>query len=254
MAAIFAACILAIILVLVPGMTTYLPLSAMAGGILLIAWNLIDFRHIKQILKANRREASVLMITLLSTLFIELEFAIYIGVFMSLAFYLRRTSKPTVMDVTPIQNHTKRSIRNINRYNLEQCPQLKIIRIDRSLFFGAIDHIQKKIRQLTDDSNEPNFILVIGKGINFVDVAGAEMLIQETNRLEQRGGDLMLSSFKGTVIDELDKTGYLDKLGRERFYESPQHALCTGIAKLNTARCQSCTARIFSECPTRKNE
>ncbi|MEH6578523.1 MAG: SulP family inorganic anion transporter [Amphritea sp.] len=250
MAAIFAASILALILVLVPGMTTYLPLPAMAGAILLIAWNLIDFHHIKQILKANRSEASVLMITLLSTLLIELEFAIYIGIFMSLAFYLRRTSRPTVMDVAPIQDHTKRPIKNINRYSLEQCPQLKIIRIDGSLFFGAIDHIQKRIRQLTDDSNEANFILIVGKGINFVDVAGAEMLLQEINRLEKQGGGLLLSSFKGTVMDELDKIGYLDKLGRERFYESPQLALCTGIAKLNTTRCQNCSARIFRECPS----
>ena len=169
---------------------------------------------------------------------------------MSLAFYLRRTSRPTVMDVAPIQDHTKRPIKNIKRDNLEQCPQLKIIRIDGSLFFGAIDHIQKRIRQLTDDSNEANFILVIGKGINFVDVAGAEMLLQEANRLEKQGGALMLSSFKGTVMDELDKIGYLNKLGRERFYESPELALSTGIAKLNATRCQNCSARIFRECPS----
>jgi SulP family sulfate permease len=253
MAAIFAASILAVILVLVPGMTTYLPLPAMAGAILLIAWNLIDFHHIKLILKANRSEASVLLITLFSTLFIELEFAIYVGVIMSLAFYLKRTSKPTVMDVAPIQSHTKRAIKNINRFNLEQCPQLKIIRIDGSLFFGAIDHIQKKVRQLTDNSNDVNFILVIGKGINFVDVAGAEMLIQEIKRLEQQGGNLMLSSFKGTVLDELDKIGYLDKLGRERFYESPKSALDNIISKLNIARCQNCTSRIFNECPAKKS-
>ncbi|WP_372743014.1 SulP family inorganic anion transporter [Neptunomonas sp.] len=249
MAAIFAAGILALIIVTVPGITTYLPLPAMAGAILLIAWNLIDFHHIKQILKANKSEASVLMITLLSTLLIELEFAIYIGVFMSLAFYLRRTSKPTVMDVAPIQNHTKRSIKNINRYNLEQCPQLKIIRIDGSLFFGATDHIQRKIRQLTNHTTEANFILIIGKGVNFIDVAGAEMLIQEINRLEQKGGDILFSSFKGTVMDELDRIGYLDKLNKKRFYEFPESALREGIERLNTIRCQNCTANIFRECP-----
>ncbi len=249
MAAIFAASILAIILVLIPSMTTYLPLPAMAGVILLIAWNLIDFHHIKQILKANKSEASILIITLLSTLLIKLEFAIYIGIFISLVFYLRRTSTPTIMDVAPIQNHSKRSIKNINRYDLKECPQLKIIRIDGSLFFGAIDHIQKRIRQITDNSNDIRFILLIGKSINFIDVAGAEMLLQEANRLEKQGGGLILSSFKGTVIDELAKIDYLDKLGRDRFYDTPELALSIGIRKLNATRCKNCRTRIFRECP-----
>ncbi len=249
MAAIFAAVILAVILVLIPDMTAYLPLPAMAGAILLIAWNLVDFHHISQILRSNRSEASVLLVTLLSTLFIELEFAIYVGVFLSLTFYLRRTSRPTVMEVAPIQNQSHRPIKSTSRYDLAQCPQLKITRVDGSLFFGAIDHIQQRMRQLTDEKSDAKFLLIVGKGINFVDVAGAEMLIQESNRLRKRGGGLMLSSFKGTVMDDLDKIGYLDKLGKEHFYNSPESALSNGIAKLNPTRCQNCQYRNFRECP-----
>ncbi len=250
MAAIFAAVILATIILLVPGLTAWLPLPAMAGAILLIAWNLIDFHHISQIIKSSRNEALVLVVTLLATLFIELEFAIYIGVLLSLAIYLRRTSRPTVMEVAPIPAHPRRQIKNIKRFELQQCPQLKIIRIDGSLFFGAIDHIQQRIRALSNEGGNTNRVLIIGKGINFIDVAGAEMLIQEARRLQQRGGKLMFSSLKGTVIDELRANGYLERIGEELFYESPEAALTESVAALNQDVCDNCTARIFRECTT----
>jgi SulP family sulfate permease len=249
LAAVFSASILVCVLLLAPGLSAYLPLPAMAGVVLLIAWNLIDFHHIRQIIKSSRNEAIVLAVTFMSTLFIELEFAIYIGVFLSLGMYLRRTSRPTVMEVAPIQDHPRRQIKNIQRYALQQCPQLKIIRIDGSLFFGAIDHIQQRIRALTTEGSGANRVLIIGKGINFIDIAGAEMLMQEARRLQQRGGKLMFSSFKGTLIDELRANGYLAKIGEDLFFDSPEAALAESVATLDQETCQRCTAHIFRECP-----
>ncbi|MCP8686204.1 SulP family inorganic anion transporter [Marinobacterium sedimentorum] len=253
LAAVFAASIQVCVLLLAPGLTAYLPLPAMAGAVLLIAWNLIDFHHIRQIIKSSRNEAIVLLVTFMSTLFIELEFAIYIGVFLSLGIYLRRTSRPTVMEVAPIQDHPRRQIKNIQRYALQQCPQLKIIRIDGSLFFGAIDHIQQRIRALTHEGSGTKRVLIIGKGINFIDIAGAEMLIQEARRLQQRGGKLMFSSIKGTLMDELRANGYLEKIGEELFFDSPEAALADSVVALDQDVCDNCSARIFRECATPAN-
>lgn len=247
MAAIFAALLLILILLLIPGITAWLPLPAMAGAILLIAWNLIDFHHIQQILKSNRTEASVLLVTLASTLFIELEFAIYIGVFLSLAFYLKRTSQPTMMAVAPVSQQNQRPIKNVQRYQLDQCPQLKMIRIDGSLFFGAIDHVQQHIRQLTKGDQQ---LLIIGKGINFIDIAAAEMLVQEARRIEKQGGKLLFSSLKGTVIDELKQIGYLDKLGSQLIHEGPEQALIASSQQLDRNICNSCQKQVFKECPS----
>lgn len=252
LAAVFSAGIQASVLLLAPGLTAYLPLPAMAGAVLLIAWNLIDLHHIRQIIKSSRNETLVLTVTFLATLFVELEFAIYIGVFLSLALYLRRTSRPSVMEVAPIPDHPRRQIKNTQRFSLQQCPQLKIIRIDGSLFFGAIDHIQQRIRALSNEG-DTNRLLIIGKGINFIDVAGAEMLIQESRRLQQRGGKLMFSSLKGTVMDELRANGYLQRIGEELFYDSPEAALSDSVVQLNKEVCQRCSARIFRECATPAN-
>jgi SulP family sulfate permease len=240
---------LALVVVMAPAITERLPLSVMAGSILLISWNLIDFGSIRHILSSSRSEAAILLVTLFSTLLVELEFAIYIGVLLSLAIYLRRTSQPRIVRVAPLQQSERRHMRNIQRYSLEECPQLKMIRVDGSLFFGAVDHVQQQIRQLTAPGSGVRHILLIGKGINFIDVAGVEMLHQEINRLERLGGKLMISSLKGTVMDELERTGALRSLGEDHFYETPKTALADLIPMLDQDRCASCTVRIFSDCP-----
>lgn len=249
LAAIFAALITAFILLLLPDITAYLPLPAMAGSILLIAWNLIDFHHIRQIMRSDRSETAVLLVTFASTLFIELEFAIYLGVLLSLAFYLRRTSRPTVMAVAPRQDRPRRELKNVKRFGLDQCPQIKILRIDGSIFFGAIDHVQQQLHEVSGEGKPIRHVLIIGKGINFIDVAGAEMFIQEANRLKARGGRLIISSLKGTVLDELARNGYLEKMGNELFYESPREAIATLITELDMEKCRSCEYRIFFDCP-----
>ncbi|WP_432694999.1 SulP family inorganic anion transporter [Marinobacterium sp. YM272] len=249
LAAVFAAVLLALVVVTLPQLTARLPLAVMGGSILLIAWNLIDLGAIRHILSSNRSEAAILLVTLFSTLLVALEFAIYIGVLLSLALYLRRTSQPRVTEVAPLQEGERRHIRNVQRYALDECPHLKIIRVDGSLFFGAVDHVQQEIRRLTATGSGVKHILLIGKGINFIDVAGVEMLHQEIVRLERLGGQLLFSSMKGTVMDELKRTGALQQLGVERFYETPRLAIGSLIPEVDQDRCASCSKRIFNDCP-----
>ena len=94
LSAVFAAVFLALILLLVAPLTEYLPIPAMGGVILLVAFNLIDFRHIRVIVKTSKHEAAILLTTFAATLIFDLEFAIYAGVLLSLFLYLSRTAHP----------------------------------------------------------------------------------------------------------------------------------------------------------------
>ena len=89
--AVFAAISLLLILFFVAPLTAYLPIPAIGGIILLVAFNLIDFKEIKDVAHLSKSEFSVLGVTFLATLFFHLEFAIYIGVFLSFVYYLRNT-------------------------------------------------------------------------------------------------------------------------------------------------------------------
>ena len=86
---------------LVAPLASYLPIPAMAGILLLVAWGLIDVASIRKILRVSRSESAVVMVTLFATLFVQLGLAIYLGVMLSLMLYLKRTTQPRIVDVKP---------------------------------------------------------------------------------------------------------------------------------------------------------
>jgi SulP family sulfate permease len=149
MAAVYAAISLTLVLLFIAPLTAYLPMASMAGVLLLIAYSLIDMHHIKTIVKTSKPETAVLAVTFVATLLVELEFAIYIGVILSLLLYLNRTSHPRIITLVPDPDSNRRGFVNIQKKPSPECPQLKIVRIDGSMFFGAVNHFAEELHAIT---------------------------------------------------------------------------------------------------------
>jgi SulP family sulfate permease len=248
MSAVFAALSLMAILLLVAPLTAYLPIAAMSGILVLVAFNLIDLHHIKTIVLTSKQEAVVMTVTFLSTLFVELEFAIYIGVLLSLMLYLNRTSHPHFVTLVPDPESDRHSFRNVEHYPTPECPQLKVLRVDGSLFFGAVNHMAEEIARIRREFPEQCHLLVVATGINFIDVAGCEMLAAEARRLHLSGGKLYLCNLKHDVREVLERGGYIAKIGQENVFRSKTEALKEIVRRLDPERCRLCPFRIFHEC------
>ena len=194
LSAVFAALTLVLIVLLVAPLAAHLPIAAMAAVLLVVAWRLIDFHHIKAILTTSKRETSVLLTTFFATLFVELEFAIYVGVMLSLIIYPDAHLATGGGRALPDPGSPNRHL--VTDSNLPECPQLKIVRIDGSLYFGAVDHVQEQLHHINEQSPQQKHLLLIGNGINFVDIAGAELLAAEARNRKARGGGLYLVKIK----------------------------------------------------------
>jgi SulP family sulfate permease len=188
----------------------------------------------------------VLVTTLLATLFVELEFAIYVGVLLSLVFFLLRTSRPKIVTRVPDPKDPER--RFVTDRTLPECPQLRMVRIDGSLFFGAVDHVQQTLQAMVEADPERKHILIIGDGINIIDIAGAEMLVQEAKRLRDMGGGLYIAKLKGTASDTMKRGGYMEKFGPENIFVRKADAVAAIFRRLDWDKCARCTRRIFEEC------
>jgi len=247
LAAVIAGGLLVIIVLLVAPLASYLPNAAMAAILFLVAWGLIDFHHIKRILTHSRSESSILLTTFFATLFLELEFAILMGVMLSLVIYLNRTSRPKIYPrvpdpALPRRNFTTNAI-------LPECPQLKLIRIDGSLFFGAISHVHETLATFEQQHPEQKNLLLLAQGINFVDLAGAEFIENEAKRRKKIGGKLFLYRVKEGVCRELRKDDALIEIGEENIFTSKETAIKTIVKEqLDHSVCAQCEKRIFSEC------
>ncbi|MBN1930205.1 MAG: GatB/YqeY domain-containing protein [Desulfobacterales bacterium] len=248
LAAIFSAIFLALILLLIAPLTAYLPVAAMGGIILLVAYHLIDFSRIITIIKTSKHETAILLTTFSATLFLELEFSIYAGVLLSLVFYLKRTAHPQIIHLAPDSNYYPRRLKNSETNKLTECPQIKIIRIDGSLFFGAIHHVADSLYRIRVKFPECKYLLIVANGINFIDMAGAEMLVQEIRYWRYKGGDLFLSGLKPEAEEILQQGNYLAGIGKENLFDSKANALTAILKYIDPLQCRKCTQRIFFEC------
>lgn len=249
LAALFAAAALLAVLMLVAPLAAWLPIPAMAGILFLVAARLVDLHHIRTIAKASKRETAVLVATFLATLFVQLEFAIYLGVLLSLVLYLLRTSRPNIVTLVPDADDPLRAMMAVSAR--PECPQLKLVRIDGSLFFGAVDHVQQALQWIRDRVPLQRHVVIIGGGINFLDVAGAEMLVQEAEAQRRIGGGLYIAKAKGEVCRMLLRGGYITRFEDGHIFPSKAVAISTLVPQLDDAICAGCRARIFRECASR---
>jgi SulP family sulfate permease len=248
LASIFAALILVVILLALAPLARYLPIPTMAAILFLIAWGLVDFKSIRNIMRTSRSESAVLLITLIATLTTRLEVAIYIGVLLSLMLYLKRTSRPRIVDVKPDPGEHTYLLTTDS--GLPDCLQLKIVRINGSIFFGAVDHVHGVLQRIDADNPSQTHLLIEMTGVNFVDVAGAEMLAGEAKRRRRLGGGLYLYRVSEDVMTLLTRGGYLADIGADNIFPVKSRAVGFIYPKLDSEICRSCERRIFRECKT----
>ena len=180
LAGVFSALWVALLAVAGAGLITHIPLPAMAAGILLICWNLVDRPALRALWKGSRAESLVMLLTLAATLLLPLQNAIYAGVLASLFFYLKRTSQPRVQ-------HWERE-------------DEEVLRIEGSIFFGACDYLQKRMQHSRSER-----LVLDAHHVNFIDFAGAQMLQQEARRLASEGRCLVLRNARPRVRAELER-------------------------------------------------
>jgi len=245
LSAVFASVFLALILLLVAPLTEYLPIPAMAGIILLVAFNLIDFHHIRNIIRTSKQEAAILGATFFSTLLLDLEFAIYTGVLLSLFFYLRQTAHPEIISLMPDQVDAAGPIWTPSE---QHCPALKIIRIDGSLFFGAVNHITDFFYAIDKPLLRKSHLLIMAHGINFIDVTGAEMLAKESLRRNALQGGLYFCGLKPIARGVLERGGYINDIGLHHIFESETEAITKILENINHPDCKKCRSPVFKEC------
>ncbi|MHB1214355.1 MAG: SulP family inorganic anion transporter [Thiobacillus sp.] len=248
LAAVYASIFLVIILLLVAPLAAYLPTAAMAGILFLVAWGLIDIHHIGLLHKISRQETMVLWVTLLGTL-IDLEKGIFVGIALSLGLYLYRTSRPTLDSVVPDPDFS--NYHYVPADGMPECPQIKMVRLNGSIFFGAVSHLQQQFQNIEAQKPDCKHLVVMASGINFVDLAGAELLGEIARDRNKMGGGLYFYRLKERVAETLRKGGFMKDVGEKHLFPANIRPSLAIYDTLDSEVCRTCTARIFPPCNER---
>jgi len=189
----------------------------------------------------------VLWVTLLGTL-VDLEEGIFFGILLSLSLYLYRVSRPNIVPVVPAKEEG--AYHFVSAFDHHECPQMRIMRINGSIFFGAVDHVQNSLMAIDEINPQQKSVMIVASGMNFVDAAGAEFLAQEARRRRKLGGRLYFYRCKDKIYQFLKKSGKLDDIGEDVFFPAMSNWIKPVYAALDPEICRNCKYRIFTECKT----
>ncbi len=323
LASVFSALLLVALVAVSAPLLALIPMAALAGLLVLVALTLLDLARWRQLLTLSRSDFGVALATMMATVTIRLEIAIFLGIILSLMSFLYRTSRPAmrtmgfdsrgpdrqfvVIDSTPdagletgitlphkADDDNERSagppqassapeglkpaapnlleqvwtgdrgeasgeprparpralheVKSVGATFLPECPQLKLLRMEGEVYFGATQHVADILHALRNQPQPQKHLLVMGKSMNFIDLAGAELWEAELTARRAMGGDLYFHRPRPEVIRMWRKTGFTRVLGPEHQFPDKFTAIATIFKKLDPSICRRCTARIFWEC------
>ncbi len=206
---------------------------------------MINREEIKRIWQGAPGDAAIMLLTLFGTLFLSLEFAVLLGILLSFALYVLRTSTPRVQAVVPDANF-KHFIYNPDR---EPCPQLLIIEILGDLYFGAVGFVEDTILDLMEKNPTQRFLMLRMHSVDHIDFSGIHMLENLVRTYRDRGGDLFMVRVSYTVRKVMESTDFIDYLGETNFLTDDDAIRFLFNRRLDPAICiYECPVRVFQEC------
>jgi SulP family sulfate permease len=252
LSAVFASLwLLALVAVTAP-LLALIPLPAIAALLLLVSWSLFDLPGWRRLWTYSRQDFGIAAATAIATVTIRLEVAILLGTVLSLLMYLYRTSKPSirVMGFDSTDPARPFVVRAEVPNPLPECPQLKMIRMEGEVYFGAVSHVGDQLRDLRAPADSPKHLLVMAKSMNFIDLPAADLWRNELLTRRRSGGDLYFHRPRSPVLEVWQRIGFLAELGTDHVFPAKRIAIRTIFDRLDRDICAHCTIRVFEECAT----
>jgi SulP family sulfate permease len=216
---IHAIVLLLIFLFLMP-YAVYIPLSCLAAILVMVAYNMSEWRTFKYLLKGDRADMIVLLITFFLTVLIDLTVAIEVGLLMAIILFVKRVSETS--SITVLDTDYLAATESEERAQLESTEQLsvpkgiEIFEIDGPFFFGLASKMDELDRQTKQDAVKVRIIRM--RKVPFIDSTGVNNLRSLHKRSKKSGIQVILSGVQENVYDSLEKFGLLHEIGNEHIF------------------------------------
>jgi SulP family sulfate permease len=249
MSGIISGVTVALTVVLAAPLAAKLPLSSLAGVLIVVAIDMVRKNDIIRSIRATRSDAAALVVTFLSTLLLNIEFAVYVGVLLSIGLHLAKTSHPRIYSMIPdLQTGKMKG----STYG-QTCCQMDIVQIEGSIFFGSVAYVQEDLERRLRHHPYTTNLLIRMHHVNTLDASGIHVLEILFEEVRDRGGGLYFSGINHGVFEVIKNSGFLKEVGQTHLRST------TGAAIRQAMRdafcpvvCAACEYAIFVECPELK--
>ncbi|MGC9467600.1 MAG: sulfate permease [Anaerolineae bacterium] len=239
-----SAFVLLIMLVLAP-LAAFVPLPALAGVIIVTAYSLVERHEIVRIWRSNHGDRTIMLVTLVATLALPLEYAVLMGIVLSVIYYLLRTSKPRVRVVLPSKDFRYFT----PRPEMPSCTQLGVVEILGDLYFGAVSHIEESIERNLEENPTQRYLLLRMYPVEHCDISGIHALEKIVRTYRDRGGDVYFVHVHQAVRALMQSTGFRSLVGEDHFLDPDEAIPFLFHRVLDPAICiYECPVRVFRYC------
>ena len=222
--------LLLIFLFLMP-YAVYIPLGCLAAILVMVAYNMSEWRTFKYLLKGNKTDVSVLLITFFLTVIIDLTVAIEVGLVLAIILFVKRISETSTIkvlegDTVPgTENDEKAMLADTE--HLDVAPDVEIYEIDGPFFFGLASKLDEIDRDLRNKDLKVRIIRM--RKVPFMDSTGLNNLRSLWKRSKKEGVQIILSGVNDNVLSYLNKVGFVQELGKEYIFPH----IIPAVAKAN---------------------
>ncbi len=186
----------------------YLPKAALAALVIAISFSLFNLRHLRICLRSTTDDAGVLLTTFVATLLAPLHVAIFVGVAVSIGLFLRKASRPHLVEY---EFNDAGELREKGEKRQRPIPAISIVHVEGDLFFGAADLFRTQIQRTVADPAIKVIILRL-KNARHLDATSVMALEELIRFVRAKGLHLIASGASREVYRVLKQSGVLDTL------------------------------------------
>jgi SulP family sulfate permease len=208
----------------------YLPQATLAATIVVAVLSLVDVSILRKTWNYAKSDFMAVLATLVATLAVGVETGLVVGVGVSLALYIYRTSRPHMAEVGLVAG--TEHFRNVQRHTVVVSPRVLSLRVDESLYFANSRALEDRVNNAVASRPGLKHVVLQCSAINDIDASALESLEAVDLRLRGVGVRLHLSEVKGPVMDRLKNTEFLHSLSGRVFLTHYQaiHELSPEVA------------------------
>ncbi len=192
-----------------------IPMSCLAGILIVVSYNMSEWRSFKSILKGSRFDIIVLLTTFLLTVLVDLTVAIEIGIVLASLIFMYRMSK--INGVIPVERESD-EIQNYN--NLSD--GIEIYEISGPFFFAAAKQYQEKLGNLKQSTK---VLIIRMRHVPFIDATGLRNFEDTIKLLNNRNTEVILSGVASSVKKDIQKSCIMDYISEKKIFDNFDSAL-----------------------------
>ncbi|MCU0594295.1 MAG: SulP family inorganic anion transporter, partial [Desulfobacterota bacterium] len=230
----------------------YIPKSALSALVISAVMLLFNPGHVFSLWKKNRHDGIVALTVFALAVLTKPDYALLIGVVLSLVLFLWKTMHPRIVRITKDPEHNM--FVNADVYQKPSCPQILELRPDNCIFFGNAEYTMEQLLGRVDEQKTPvKFLLLDFESIAFIDISGVDELFGLLDELKARRIEMAFLYVHLPVKKVLESTNFLYVVGQDRMLEKMGDAIVFIFQRLDHDYCRKvCPYKIFHECSTVK--